>query len=104
MIAYALATTEAITFQKTPIVTFGYIMQVLISLAIVLGILYISSKYLLPRMKFSPKGRFVEIVDRIGLEPGLAVYIIRVKNKQYVLAAGQKGTTLLDSLEEGETA
>ncbi|NQU18404.1 MAG: FliO/MopB family protein [Candidatus Saganbacteria bacterium] len=103
MIAYALSTAEALTFQRTPIVTFGYIMQVIISLAIVLGLIYVSSKFLLPRLKFSPKGRLIEMVERIGLEPGLSIYVVRVKDKNYILAAGQKGVALLDKYSTNDT-
>ena len=97
-----LATAETIAFQKTPLVTFGYIMQVLISLSIVLGLLWVSSKYLLPRLNFTPKGRMIEVIDRIAIEPGLSAYVLKAKNKNYFIVSGQKGTVLLDAFEEGE--
>lgn len=103
MILFALAAAETLTFQKTPIVTIGYIMQVILSLLIVLGLLWVSSKYLLPRLKFTPQGKNIEIIERVVLEPGLSAYIIKIKSgKKYVIAAGQKGIALLDRIEEGE--
>ena len=99
----AAISTEAISFQRTPIVTFGYIMQVILSLAIVLGLIYVASKFLLPRMKFNPKGRTIEIKERIGLEPGLSAYIPKAKDKNHLIIAGQKGIALIDTFDdEGE--
>ncbi|OGC04896.1 hypothetical protein A2276_02930 [candidate division WOR-1 bacterium RIFOXYA12_FULL_43_27] len=95
----AFITSEAVTFQKTPIVTFGYIMQVIFSLLIVLALLYISSKYLLPLLKTNPKGKLVEIEDRLTLEPGVSAYVLKTKTKRYLITVSQKTSTLIDSFE-----
>lgn len=93
---------EVISFQKTPIVTFGYVMQVIFSLALVLGLIYIVSKFLLPKIRLNPKGKTIEIKERIGLEPGLSAYIIKTKDKNHLIIAGAKGIALIDTYEEGD--
>ncbi|MFC1495942.1 hypothetical protein ACFL52_00820 [Candidatus Margulisiibacteriota bacterium] len=93
-------TQEALSLQNTPIITFGYIMQVFLSLAIVLGLIYVASKYLLPRFKMQNMGQSVKIVERIGLEPGVSAYMIKSNNKSYLVAVSQKNMLLLDSFEE----
>jgi len=97
------ATIEALTLQKTPIVTFGYIIQVVFSLAIVLGLIYLTSKYLLPRLQVNPKGKFLEVIDRVGLEPQVSAYVIKVKDQTYVLAVSSKNVELIDKLPSQET-
>lgn len=96
-------TAEALTLQTTPIITFGYIMQVVISLLIVLGLIYVSTKYLLPKFQVNPRGKIIEIVDRVGLEPGVSAYVIKANNKSYLVGISQKNIVLLDSFKE-ETA
>ena len=98
----AESTAEALSLKSTPIITFGYIMQVILSLAIVLGLLYISSRYILPRFRIATGSKMIEIVERTGLEPGLSAYILKVKRKLYLIALSQKNAVLLDKFEEGE--
>lgn len=96
-------TAEALTLQTTPIITFGYIMQVVISLLIVLGLIYVSTKYLLPKFQVNPRGKIIEIVDRVGLEPGVSAYVIKANNKSYLVGISQKNIVLLDSFKEETT-
>lgn len=95
-------TAEALTLQTTPIITFGYIMQVILSLLIVLGLVYVSTKYLLPKFQINPRGKTIEITDRVGLEPGVSAYMIKANNKSYLVGISQKNMVLLDSFEEKE--
>ena len=95
-------TYEALVLQKTPIVTFGYIMQVIISLAIVIGLIYLCAKYLLPRLQVAPQGKLIHITDRLGIEPQVTVYTIKVGSQVYLIAVSGKTTTLLDKFKEGE--
>lgn len=91
-------TFEALKLQKTPVVTFGYIIQVVISLAIVLALIYLTLKYILPRLQVKPRGKLLEVADRIGLEPGVSAYIIKVKDQVYILAVSSKNIELIDKL------
>ena len=97
-------TYEALVLQKSPIVTFGYVLQVTFSLLIVLALIYLTSKYILPRMQVAGKGRLIEVIDRAQLEPQVTTYIIKVYKKQYILAVSNRGLTLVDTLKEGETS
>ena len=95
-------TYEALTLNKTPIVTFGYIVQVAISLAIVLGLIYLTSRFLLPRLQVNPKGKLLEVLDRVGLEPQVTAYVLKFKKNIYVVGVSNKNVSLLDKLKEGE--
>lgn len=95
-------TIEALTLNKTPIVTFGYIMQVAISLLVVLGLIYLTSKYLLPRLQVNPKGKLLEVLDRVGLEPQVTAYVLKFKKNLYVVGVSNKNVSLIDKLKEGE--
>lgn len=95
-------TYEALVLQKTPVVTIGYIMQVVISLVIVLGLIYLVAKYLLPKLQVTPKGKHIEVVDRIGLEPQVTAYTIKVGSFSYAIVVSNKNTVLLDKFKEGE--
>lgn len=94
------ATAETLKLQSTPIITFGYLVQVVLSLAIVLGLIYLISKYVLPRLQVTPRGKLLEVVDRIGLEPGVSTYMVKIKSKVYVLAVSSKNVELIDKLSE----
>jgi flagellar biogenesis protein FliO len=86
---------------RSPLVTVGYIFQLLISMAIVIGLIYFSAKYVLPKIQLPSTGKMIEIKDRIGLEPQVSAYVISALGKTYLIAVSAKGVTLLDSFEEG---
>ena len=81
--------------------TIGYVFQLILSLAIVIGIIYFSAKYLFPKLQLPSQGKLIQVVDRIGLEPQVSAYIISVHEKSYLIVVSQKGVTLIDKLESG---
>ncbi|KAF0133327.1 MAG: hypothetical protein FD145_1345 [Candidatus Saganbacteria bacterium] len=89
-------TYEALALQKTPIVTFGYIIQIAFSFAIVLALIYFSAKYVFPRLSTSSKGNNLKIIDRMGLEPQVTIYQVEIKNKEYIIGVSNKNITLID--------
>lgn len=93
--------SESLSLNQTPIMTFGYIMQVLFSLLIVIGIIYVASKYLLPKLQFKSKGALLELEDRIGLEPQVSAYVIKRKDKKWLIVVSNKNVAVVDKLEEG---
>ena len=97
----ALTSPEALAVGRTPLITVGYLLQLILSLVIVIGLIYFSAKYILPRIQLPSQGRSIEIVDRIGLEPQLSAYIIKAQGKSYLIVAGAKGVSLIDKLESG---
>ncbi|MBU0572886.1 MAG: hypothetical protein ABIJ26_02815 [Candidatus Margulisiibacteriota bacterium] len=98
----ASKTFEPLSLQTAPIITFGYVMQVIFSLIIVLGLIYLASKYLLPRLQVTPKGKFMEVLERIGLEPHVTAYLLKARGKEYLVVVSNKDIVKLDSFEEGE--
>ena len=85
----------------SPLVTIGYIFQLILSLAIVIGLIYFSAKYLFPRLQLPSQGKLIQVVDRIGLEPQVSAYIISAYDRSYLIVVSQKGVTLIDKLESG---
>jgi flagellar biogenesis protein FliO len=95
-------TYEALALNRTPVATFGYIVQVAISLAIVLGLIYLTSRYILPRLQVNPKGKLLEVLDRVGLEPQVTAYVLKFKKNIYVVGVSNKNVSLIDKQKEGE--
>lgn len=81
--------------------TIGYVFQLILSLAIVIGLIYFSAKYLFPKLQLPSQGKLIQVVDRIGLEPQVSAYIISAYDRSYLIVVSQKGVTLIDKLESG---
>lgn len=94
------ATQEALVLRASPIITFGYIMQMIFSLAIVLGIIYLCAKFLLPKIKLSGTGKFITVLDRVALEPNVSLYVIQIGIKKWLIGVGQKNITRIEQLDE----
>lgn len=97
-----LISPEAVTVARSPLVSAGYILQLIISLAIVLGLIYLSAKYILPKIQLPAGDRTINIVDRIGLEPQVTSYIISARGNSYLIVVSNKGATLIDKFEDGK--
>lgn len=92
-------TSEALTLQTTPIITFGYIMQVILSLLVVLAIIYLTAKYLLPRLKVDRSGKLIKIVDRAYLEPQVSANIIKVGKSTWLAVVSNKNISRLERID-----
>ncbi|MFA5113716.1 MAG: hypothetical protein WC529_05420 [Candidatus Margulisiibacteriota bacterium] len=92
-------TTEALVLSSSPIMTVGYLMQVILSLAIVLGLIFVIARYLLPRLKVAPGGKLIQVADRVMLEPQLTAYVLKVKGKSWLVVAGSKGVAAVGEVE-----
>jgi flagellar biogenesis protein FliO len=93
-------TAEALAFQRTPIITFGYIMQVFISLLVVLAFIYLIAKYLLPRLKINATGKVIKVLDRVYLEPQVSAYILRVGKSAWLVVTSNKQVARIDKIDE----
>lgn len=90
-----LATTEAApTLGSTPLVTFGYLVQVFFSLLIVFGLIYLTARYVLPKFQIQAKGKLIQISDRVGLEPQVSAYVIKVGHVSYLAIVSSRGVAL----------
>lgn len=92
---------EVMSVSRSPLVTVGYIIQLIFSLAIVVGLIFFASKYLLPKLQLPSSGKLIQVVDRIGLEPQVSAYIILADGKQYLIAVSNKNVTFIDKIEGG---
>jgi flagellar biogenesis protein FliO len=84
------ASTEALALHTSPIMTVGYFMQVLFSLAVVLGLIFVIAKYLLPKLRVATIGRVIQVVDRVMLEPQVTAYILKVGKRSWLVVASNK--------------
>ncbi len=91
-------TTEAPTLKGSPVLTIGYVFQVFFSLVIVIGLIYVISKYLLPKLQIPTRGRFLQIVERVGLEPQVTAYILKVKDKSWLIVTSKGAVEVVDKL------
>jgi flagellar biogenesis protein FliO len=91
---------EALVLQSSPLITVGYIMQVLISLAVVVGFIFIIAKFILPRFKIATPGRFIQVVDRIMLEPQISAYILKAGGKAWLVVASSKNVIKIDEIKD----
>lgn len=99
----ALAATEVATPEalKGPsLITFPYLVQLFFSLLIVFGLIYIMARYLLPKLKISTKGRLIQVVDKVGLEPQVSAYILKVGKQSWLVVVSNKQVARIDRLEE----
>lgn len=92
-------THEALVFQSSPIITAGYVMQVFISLAIVVALIYLTARFVLPRMQVNASGRMIQILDRVFLEPQVSAYILKVGEKAWLVVTSSKQVQKIDEVE-----
>ncbi|MFA5893380.1 MAG: hypothetical protein WC903_05400 [Candidatus Margulisiibacteriota bacterium] len=83
-------TAETLALQASPIVTVGYLMQVIFSLAVVLTLIFVIAKYLLPKLRVATVGRVISVVDRVMLEPQVTAYILKVGLRSWLVVASNK--------------
>jgi flagellar biogenesis protein FliO len=93
-------TQEALALQASPIITAGYVMQVMFSLAVVVALIVVIARYLMPRLNITTGGsKIVQIVDRVMLEPQVGAYVIKVKNKAWLVVASNKSVAPIGEVE-----
>jgi len=94
------ATEEALKLPASPGLGFGDVINMFFFLAVVLGIIYLSTKFLLPKMKLSGTGKLISILDRVPLEPNVSLYVIQIGTKKWFIGVGQKNITRIEQLDE----
>ena len=92
-------TLSKLRLESTQVITFGYVVQVIISLAIVFGLIWLSAKYIFPRMVPNRTGKLIEVKDHVMLEAGVSAYVIKVKDKQWLVAASNKNVVKIGEIE-----
>jgi len=89
---------EVFPLKTSPIITLGYVMQVIFSLAVVLALIYVIAKYLLPKLKINPQGKIIQMVDRVMLEPQVSAYILKVGKKAWLIVSSNKQVEKIDEI------
>ena len=93
-------TSEAIVFHSSPIITAGYIAQVIISLAVVVVLIYLIGRFLLPKLNARGSSRLIQVVDRVMIEPQVGAYIIKVGKKSWLVVSSNKNVEKIAELGE----
>jgi len=93
-------TTEVLSLQAAPIFSFGYIIQVFLSLVIVLAFIYFLGRYILPKFKMTNSGKLIKVLDKVYLEPQVSTQIIQVGNSAWLIAISNKRVTRIDKIEK----
>jgi flagellar biogenesis protein FliO len=93
------ASPEPLVLQHSPIITLGYVMQVLISLGIVLALIYLVAKYVLPKMKVNAPGRLIQVLDRVFIEPQVSACILKVGKKAWLVVTSSKQVEKISEIE-----
>jgi len=92
-------TPEALTLQTSPIITFGYVMQVIFSLAVIVAFIYVIGRFVLPKLKITPTGKIIQVVDRAFLEPQVSAWILKVGKKAWLVVISNKQVAKIDEVE-----
>jgi flagellar biogenesis protein FliO len=92
-------TPEALTLQTSPIITFGYVMQIIFSLAVIMAFIYVVGRFVLPKLKITPTGKIIQVVDRAFLEPQVSAWILKVGKKAWLVVISNKQVAKIDEVE-----
>jgi flagellar biogenesis protein FliO len=95
-------TEEALAFQQTPAITAGSVFQLIFSLLVVLALIYLIARYVMPRLKISPNGKIIQILDRVYLEPQVTASLLKVGKIVWLVVTSNKQVTKIDRLEESD--
>lgn len=79
------------------------ILNILLTLAIVIVILYVALRFL-KKATGSPVDDFgvIEIMASKGIAQGISIYIIRIGKDYYVMSSGDRGLNLITKIEDKE--
>lgn len=77
----------------------GYIIQVTLSLSIIVALIFVTLKFLLPKLATSPKGRMIQVVDRVGLEPAVSAYVLKVGRQGFLVVSSAKNVAYIDKVD-----
>ena len=79
-------------------------LRVVVSLAAVLGLLYVLQRRLVPRLGAAGH-RHVNVVARQGIGPKASVVLVDVEGRRYLLGVAEQSVSVLDSFDApSETA
>ena len=67
--------------------------------AVVFGFIYLTAKYLLPKIQPGTKGKYIEVIDKVVIEPSVTAYIIKAANIRHLVIVSGKSATVLGKVE-----
>ncbi|HAR62226.1 MAG: hypothetical protein DKM50_03110 [Candidatus Margulisiibacteriota bacterium] len=91
---------EAVEKSSVSFPYYDYLKSVTIIL-VLLFIFMVILKKVVPRKKYEGKSRdLITVLDRVQIEPTVALYMIKLKNKIWLLSVGNKNTQLISDISE----
>lgn len=74
-------------------------LQVFFSLLLVLFLIYVSARYLLPRLSpLASNKRYVQIIEKVPLESQVTLYLVKVGSQTWLIGVGHKQVQLISSV------
>ena len=93
-------TSEAVSASSgTSVISVGYIIQLLFSLLVVVGLAYFAAKFVLPRLKYSTRGTYINVIDKVVIEPQVTAYILKAGNESWLIGVSNRNIVKIDKLE-----
>ena len=77
------------------------IVQTILTLAVVCGLAYLLFRVLLPRFGLtSSNAESIEVLERLSLEPGKSIFIVRVGEQHLLIGVAEGSVSLLKEIED----
>ncbi|MCU0640471.1 MAG: hypothetical protein MUC35_00070 [Candidatus Margulisbacteria bacterium] len=80
-------------------ITASYIIQVILSLLVVIALIVVIGRFLLPKLAVTAGSRLIQIVDRAYLEPQVSAYVLKVKDKAWLVVTSSKTVAKIGEVE-----
>jgi len=65
-----------------------------------MGLIYLTAKYILPKIQPASKSKYIELFDKIVVEPQVTLYIVKCFGKSWLISVSNKQVSLIDKIEE----
>lgn len=82
-------------------------LQMLLALVVVCVAAILVLRYLLPKLSWAKKwqkGNQIELVARYGLDPGCAVYLVKIGKRFFALGGGEQGLQVITEVSSEEAS
>lgn len=79
----------------------AYYVKLFVSLSIIVGILTLLSR--LSKTFYQKKySGSISVLDRLGLDVGVALLVVKIENQKYLMSVGGKDVKLLKELDDSK--
>jgi flagellar biogenesis protein FliO len=96
----SIVSSAELGLKTSPVISFGYVIQLIFSLLIVIGILYAGARFILPRFNLVGEKGLINILDRKFMDAQSTAYILAVGKKKWLIVIAKGQVARIDALEE----